>query len=99
VRAKGVPSVTNAVLHAWLKEELSQVLKPIKRQDALLGQFAESERPAGAQWRTWLRPHESSEGLPPLRILLVWDNLAGHLSPDLIGWLFQPHNSHQLPVA
>jgi hypothetical protein len=43
----------------------------------------------GAQWRTWLWPHESDEGLPPLRMLLVWDNLAGHLSHELMGWLFQ----------
>jgi transposase len=35
-----------------------------------------------------LWPHESDERLPPLRILLVWDNLAGHLSHDLMGWLF-----------
>jgi transposase len=50
---------------------------------------AESERPLGARWRTWLWPHENDEGLPPLRILLVWDHLAGHLSHDLFPWLFQ----------
>ena len=53
-----------------------------------MGRPAESKRPVGAQWRTWLWPHESEEGLPPLRILLVWDNLAGHLSHELMGWLF-----------
>jgi hypothetical protein len=25
--------------------------------------------------------------LPPLRMLLVWDNLAGHKTPALLGWL------------
>ena len=25
--------------------------------------------------------------LPPLRMLLVWDNLAGHLTPDMVLWL------------
>jgi transposase len=25
--------------------------------------------------------------LPPLRVLLVWDNLAGHKTPDMVGWL------------
>jgi transposase len=89
VRAKGVTSAPNTVLHPWLKEELSQLLEPIKRQEALTGRPAESERPTGAQWRTWLWPHENEEGLPPLRLLLVWDNLAGHLSHDLMGWLFQ----------
>jgi transposase len=88
VRAKGVLSAPNTVLHPWLKEELTHILEPILRQEAETGRPAESERPMGAQWRTWLWPHESDEGLPPLRILLVWDNLAGHLSHELIGWLF-----------
>ena len=89
VRAKGVLSAPNAVLHPWLQAELAQVLEPIKRQEGLTRQPTESERARGAQWRTWLWPHESDEGLPPLRILLVWDNLAGHLSHELMGWLFQ----------
>ncbi len=88
VRAKGVPSVTNAVLHPWLKEQLTQILEPILLREAEIGRQAEAERPLGARWRTWLWSHESDERLPPLRILLVWDNLAGHLSPDLMGWLF-----------
>ncbi len=89
VRAKGVTSVPNTVLHPWLKEELTQILKPILQRESEMGRPAESERPEGARWRTWLWPHESDEGVPPLRILLVWDNLAGHLSHDLMGWLFQ----------
>ena len=28
-------------------------------------------------------PHD----LPPLRLLLVWDNLTGHKTPDLVLWL------------
>jgi len=89
LQAKGVLSAPNTVLHPWLKEELTHILEPIRRQEAQMGKPAESERPVGAQWRTWLWPHESDEGLPPLRMLLVWDNLAGHLSHDLMGWLFQ----------
>src|SRR5260370_21175547 len=26
--------------------------------------------------------------MPPLRLILVWDNLAGHLSAELVMWLF-----------
>ncbi len=89
VRAKGVLSAPNAVLHPWLKEELTQILKPILQQEAQMGRPVEPERPEGARWRTWLWSHENDEGLPPLRILLVWDNLAGHLSHDLLPWLFQ----------
>lgn len=89
VRATGVLSAPNAVLHPWLKEELTQILEPILKREAEKGRLTEAERPVGARWRTWLWPHESDEGLPPLRIVLVWDNLAGHLSHDLFPWLFQ----------
>lgn len=89
VRAKGVLSAPNTVLHPWLKEELTQILKPILQQEAEMGRPTEAERPVGARWRTWLWPHEHDEGLPQLRILLVWDNLAGHLSHDLFPWLFR----------
>jgi hypothetical protein len=27
------------------------------------------------------------EELPPLRLLLVWDNLTSHKTPDLVLWL------------
>jgi hypothetical protein len=29
------------------------------------------------------------EHLPPLRLLLVWDNLAGHKTPEMVLWLCQ----------
>ncbi len=89
LRAKGVLSAPNAVLHPWLKEHLLEVLAEIENKQPSEQVPPEAERPLAAQWRTWLRPHESTEGLPPLRILLVWDNLAGHLTPDLVIWLFQ----------
>ncbi len=88
VRATGVLSAPNAVLHPWLKEELTQILKPILQRELELGRPVETERLSGARWRTWLWPHENDEGLPPLRVLLVWDNLAGHLSHELFPWLF-----------
>lgn len=88
VRAKGVLTAPNAVLHPWLKEELTQILEPILRRESELGSPTEAERPLGARWRTWLWPHENDEGLPPVRIILIWDNLAGHLSHDLLPWLF-----------
>src|SRR6266700_2137818 len=88
VRAKGVLSAPNAVLHPWLQAELAQVLEPILQREAEMGRPEEAERPVGGRWRTWLWPHERDEGLPPLRVLLVWDNLAGHLSHDLFPWLF-----------
>ena len=71
VRAKGVSRTPNAILHPWLKHELLQVLAELPAA-TLDG----SERPPAAEWPTWLghRPHLP---LPPLRLILVWDNLAG----------------------
>lgn len=81
VRAKGVRSAANAVLHPWLQEELLDVLARLPD-----GTIPEAERPALAQWQTWEgRPCPS---LPPLRLILVWDNLAGHLSAEFVLWLY-----------
>ena len=51
LRAKGVLSATNAVLHPWLQAELERIL-------AALPPVTESEeaRPLLAQWETWLGP-------------------------------------------
>ncbi len=88
IRAKGVVSVTNAVLHPWLKERLLEVLAEIEQAHPRETLLPEGERPACARWETWLgyRPRSSE---PPLRIVLVLDNLAGHLSYDLVRWFFE----------
>ncbi len=83
VRAKGVTRATNAVLHPWLQAELTEMLAGLPPLT-----LAEDERPPLARWATWLG-HEPTESLPPLRLLLVWDNLAGHLSWSIVRWLLQ----------
>jgi hypothetical protein len=83
VRAKGVTSAPNAVLHPWLQGELRQVLATLPAVT-----LPEQERPPLAQWATWLG-HAPRTPLPPLRLILIWDNLAGHLSWTIVGWLFQ----------
>ena len=82
VRAKGVTTAPNTVLHPWLQAELTQVLLtlPVEARP-------EAQRPPLARWETWLG-HTPREPLPPLRLLLVWDNLAGHLSWAIVRWLF-----------
>ena len=49
---------------------------------------ADVGRPRAAQWATWLG-HEPRDPLPPVRLILVWDNLAGHLSWSIVEWLLQ----------
>ena len=46
-----------------------------------------------AQWERWQvglteRPTLPAE-VPPLRMLLIWDNLTGHKTPELVIWLFR----------
>src|SRR5215207_8352037 len=81
VRAKGVTNAPNAVLHPWLQAELTQVLATLPPVTS-----PEDERPPLARWATWLG-HEPTAPLPPLRLLLIWDNLAGHLSWSIVRWL------------
>ncbi len=83
VRAPGVTHATNAVLHPWLRAELTEVLARLPPVT-----MPEQERPPLAHGATWLG-HEPREPLPPLRLLLIWDNLAGHLSWPIARWLFQ----------
>ncbi|MCA1695714.1 MAG: transposase [Actinobacteria bacterium] len=83
VRARGVTTAPNSVLHPWLQAELTQVLAGLAE-----AALPEAERPVLVQWATWLG-HEPDAAWPPLRLLLVWDNLAGHLSWAIVKWLFE----------
>jgi hypothetical protein len=82
VRAKGVTNAPNVVLHPWLQTELLQVLSDLPDTPN-----KDSEPPTHAQWATWLG-HVPHLPLPQLRLILVWDNLAGHLSSSMVMWLF-----------
>lgn len=87
VRLKGVTSCPNEVLHGWLKEELA----------AILGTLPPAEAPADSEalralWERWQRglavKPTLAQRLPPLRMLLILDNLAGHKTPEFVLWLF-----------
>src|SRR4051812_32197297 len=83
---KGATSCPNAVLHPWLKRELAEILA------ALPGPPAEPAAGWRAAWERWqeglsIKP-TLPDDLPPLRMLLVLDNLAGHKSAELVCWLF-----------
>jgi hypothetical protein len=86
VRLKGVTACPNAVLHPWLRQELTAILAALP-QPAPLAE--EALRPAWERWQAGLKVKPTlSEELPPLRMLLVMDNLTGHKTPELVLWLF-----------
>jgi transposase len=76
-----VAQVTNAVLHPWLKEELGAILSAFPPM--------EKERPEWC-WHEWGYSAEAlarlEEAAPPIRLVLVWDNLAGHKSEPIVTW-------------
>jgi DDE superfamily endonuclease len=85
VRVEGATSVTNAVLHPWLKRELTTVLAELPAPPPT----ADTSRAAWDRWQAGLsRPITLPAELPPLRVLLVLDNLAGHKTPAFVLWLF-----------
>src|SRR3954454_9442616 len=77
VYLQSVTSCTNSVLHGWLKTELTAILArlPILSEPADAA-GSEAARPV---WQDGLPARFTlPEQLPPERLLLVWDNLAGH---------------------
>jgi hypothetical protein len=86
VRVKGVRSASNAVLHPWLHAELSAILAALPAPATL---------PPAENRRCWERWQEGltvritlPQELPPLRMLLILDNLSGHYTAAFVLWLF-----------
>ncbi len=86
VRVQGVISSANAILHPWLQRELSILVAALPPVAALPD--AATNR---AQWERWQEGLSEKftllEELPPLRMLLILDNLAGHKTPALVCWM------------
>ena len=87
VRVQGVTGSPNAVLHPWLKSELRAIVAQLPPR-LELASLTENRQ----QWESWraglsIKATLSAE-LPPLRMLLVMDNLVGHKTPDFVAWLF-----------
>lgn len=87
LRAHGVRHCTNAILHPWLKQEITAIVATLPAPPPV------TDPPANrAQWQRWQRglsePITLPESLPALRMLLVLDNLQGHKTPALVLWLF-----------
>lgn len=80
VRAEAATRATNAVLHPWLK----------RARAAILAQCPPT--PPEAAMRRWSRWDWSADShlldahLPPIRVIVVLDNLKGHHRHDLVQW-------------
>ena len=87
VRVKGVTSSANVVLHPWLKEQFAEILASLPGKPVLA---PEDNRAIWLAWQKGLStPVTLPEDLPPLRMLLIWDNLRGHYTLEILLWLFQ----------
>jgi hypothetical protein len=85
LRAQGSTSGANAVLHPWLEHELDSVLAQMPEPVTL---EPVQNRQAWEAWHAGLSiKFTLPEALPPLRVLLVLDNLSGHKTPALVLWL------------
>jgi hypothetical protein len=85
VRAQPVAHTPNAVLHPWVQQEIAAILADLPPVPDL----AAPERQAAFWW--WgagEAPNWLAE-VPPVRLLLIWDNLAGHRTPALVAWLVE----------
>jgi transposase len=86
VQIRPAASGTNAVMHGWLKEAPAAIVETLPAS-------AETSDPASTRvlWEAWQQGltvrFTLPEQLPPLRVLLVWDNLAGHKTPEMVLWL------------
>ena len=86
VRGLPVERSTNAILHPWLEQELAAILQttPVT--------VADSEARPGCGWAEWdwhLESEPVAAERPPLRLLLILDNLKGHHTPTLVGWCIE----------
>ena len=86
MRLQSATRGTNAILHPWLRERLSEILAELPPSGS-----SQDVAATPAAWQVWQAgltiPFTLPEDLPPLRLLLVWDNLTGHKTPDRVLWL------------
>ena len=85
VRVKGVTSCTNAILLPWLKEQLTAILADLPLPADQTATTA--HRPTWEEWQVGLTVKFTvCTELPPLRMILVLDNLVGHTNSEWVCW-------------
>lgn len=86
LRVKGVTHTPNMVLHPWFQQELTAIIAALPPLDKVPN--AAENRAAWARWQDGLSVRFTLLGaLPPLRMLLIFDNLAGHKTAAFVCWL------------
>jgi hypothetical protein len=86
LRVKGVTHTPNTVLPPWLQQELTAIIAAQPPLDKV--PHAAENRTAWGRWQDGLSIRFTLlEALPPLRMLLVFDNLAGHKTATFVCWL------------
>lgn len=81
MRAEAVQQSNNAILHPWLKRERTAILKQCPPAPEVI--------PIGRRWQDWdIYPaaDQLDRFFPPVRMLLIWDNLAGQKSHSIVQW-------------
>jgi transposase InsO family protein len=88
VHVQPVSRCTNPILHGWLKQALAAIVAALPAPTQAIEAAA-----CRAAWQSWqdglAERFTLPEHLPPLRLLLVWDNLTGHKSAEMVVWLCQ----------
>jgi len=82
VRAQPVVRATHDILHPWLLKELEAILSEVPE---VAPQHAQDW---GRRWSDWGWPLEWAQRCdwPPVRMVLIWDNLVGHYTPQVVTW-------------
>ena len=73
VRAKGVLSTPNGVLHPWLQDQLQAILMPLEKNPLKVSVPLPEDHPLVLTWQHWWWSYERPKPAPVLRLILVWD--------------------------
>jgi DDE superfamily endonuclease len=88
VWVQGVTACPNRVLHPWLHAAVRALLAELPAP-APVTTDPVANRASWTRWQEGLRVRITLPAeLPRLRLILIWDNLTGHHTPELVLWLF-----------